>query len=131
MRIYFSPEGRPLLHGARLKINAQGGIHVEPSASVAQILGAFPHGFAVAIEVNQATGKPVAIHLTPASSGEGTYLKMNGTPHFELATRKLFGKSSDCRSQYVEETVTQDHVIIPIPFKFRRSRRRARNMQAS
>jgi hypothetical protein len=79
-------------------------------------------GAVLEFEIDDATGQPIAAHLSRSTNGDGITLHTNGRPHFILPTYGMFGVPvNGCRAQDVEEILVSDNkIIVPIPFAFER-----------
>jgi hypothetical protein len=91
-----------------------------PSRNGKEKLGGWRGGVDVEWETDDATGMPVWIHLTPATSG-GLPLKPHDQPTYIAFATSQFGRAVVGPARQVEEIINTNTIAVKVSFAFRRS----------
>jgi hypothetical protein len=118
MRIKLN-HNRSVNNGVAVMTSRQVGnaLAVYPSPDRRKAIRQWPCGAAVEWEIDDDSGQPLFIHLTPAQGTDG-YLMRDGT-HFIFQCSALGTVDPNANNrQTVEETVSDSGVSYRVPFKF-------------
>jgi len=107
---------RPL-ENATITAIAGGYLNYYPSAEAADVLNEWQHGAEMEWDVDDDTGQPAAIYLTPATKNGFTLRRRDHQrPHFALPTSGVELTDLARDSHQIEEEVEVDKISIRVTF---------------